>query len=129
MSKVPVAGGDLLRADPAQDIHRHFWLRHIRTGFGVLFGQTLVVMVYLAVTPRGPHRVVLWVVVALWLVCAVISLLFAPYLAAQRWRVHFSATWTIVSSFAVAGVASLDGGMNSPIIFLLFLPIANAALA
>jgi diguanylate cyclase (GGDEF)-like protein len=129
MSKVPVADGRLPGADPATDIHRHFWLRHIRTGFGVLLGETLVVMVYLAVTPRGPHRPVLWVVTVSWLICAVISLLFAPYLAARPWRAHFSATWTILSAFAVAGVASLDGGMSSPIIFLLFLPIANAALA
>jgi diguanylate cyclase (GGDEF)-like protein len=129
MSKGPVTGTRLPGANPADDIYRHFWLRHIRTGFGVLIGETLVVMAYLALSPKGPHRPALWVVTALLLVIAVVSVLFAPYLAARRWRAHFSATWTILSAFAVAAVASLDGGVSSPIIFLLFLPIANAALA
>jgi diguanylate cyclase (GGDEF)-like protein len=115
--------------DPSRDIQRDFWLRHIRTGFGVLLGVTAVVMIYLGFTPHGPHRAVLWVVVVTWLVCAVISLLFAPYLAGRPWRVHFSAGWTVLSAFAVGGVAHLDGGIDSPIMFLLFLPVANAALA
>jgi diguanylate cyclase (GGDEF)-like protein len=86
-------------------------------------------MVYLGLTPHGAHRAALWMVTTTWLVLAVVSLLFAPYLAGQHWRAHFSATWTILSAFAVAGVATLDGGIESPIVFLLFLPIANAALA
>jgi diguanylate cyclase (GGDEF)-like protein len=134
MSTRPATASSTPRADPktdtqTTDIHRHFWLRHIRTGFGVLLGETFVVMVYLSFTPHGAHRGVLWIVTTAWLVLAVISLLCAPYLAAQHWRAHFSATWTILSAFAVAGVATLDGGIDSPIIFLLFLPIANAALA
>jgi diguanylate cyclase (GGDEF)-like protein len=115
--------------DQATDIQRHFWLRHIRTGFGVLLGETLIVMAYLGFTPHGPHRAILWVVTAVWLTSAVVSLLVAPYLAVQRWRAQFSATWTILSALAVAAVATLDGGISSPIIYLLFLPVANAALA
>jgi diguanylate cyclase (GGDEF)-like protein len=129
MSRRPTTAPSSPGADPTTDIHRHFWLRHIRTGFGVLLGETFVVMVYLGLTPHGAHRAVLWMVTTTWLILAVISLLFAPYLAAQHWRAHFSATWTILSAFAVGGVAALDGGIESPIIFLLFLPVANAALA
>ncbi len=129
MSRRPATSEPLPGVDPTTDIQRHFWLRHIRTGFGVLVGETFVVMAYLGFTPHGPHRPILWVVTSLWLVSAVISLLFAPHLAARHWRAHFSASWTILSAFAVAGVATLDGGIDSPIIFLLFLPIANAALA
>ena len=127
MSRRPTAGEVPL--DPSVDIQRDFWLRHIRTGFGVLLGVTAVVMVYLGLTPHGPHRAILWVVTVTWLTSAVISLLFAPYLAARHWRVHFSALWTILSALAVGGVARLDGGIDSPIMFLLFLPVANAALA
>ena len=106
------------------DIQQHFWLRHIRTGFGVLLGETLVVMVYLGLTPQGPHRAILWWVCATWLVAASISLLCAPFLATRLWRAQFSALWTILSAFVVAGFARLDGGIDSPIVFLLFLPIA-----
>jgi diguanylate cyclase (GGDEF)-like protein len=115
--------------DPTMDIQRHFWLRHIRMGFGVLLGETLVVMLYLGLTPRGPHRFILWMVCLTWLVAASISLRLAPYLASRLWRAQFSAVWTILSAFVVGGFARLDGGIDSPIIFLLFLPIANAALA
>ncbi len=115
--------------DPGAEIQRVFWLRHMRTGFGVFIGETVLVMVYLALTPHGPHRAVLWLITAFWLVFGLSSLFLAPSLASRSWRVRFSATWTIVAALAVGGVASLDGGLASPVLYLLFLPIAFAALA
>ncbi len=111
------------------DIHRHFWLKHMRIGFGVFLGETIFVLVYLALTPHGAHRLVLWIIVSLWFVCGAGNLLMTPRLAASRWRSHFSAAWTIVAAFAVGGVAYLDGGLDSPVLLLLFLPAAFAALA
>jgi diguanylate cyclase (GGDEF)-like protein len=122
---------DELRSDtaPTADIQRRFWLKHMRIGFGVFLGETVFVMAYLALTPRGAHRHILWVVVSLWFVCGAANLLLAPRLPSSRWRAPFSATWTIVAAFAVGGVAYLDGGLVSPIILLLFLPAAFAAVA
>jgi len=127
-SRMP-PGDDPAGTGLTTDIQRHFWLKHMRIGFGVFLGETLFVMAYLALTPRGPHRHVLWIVVTLWFVCAVTNVLLTPTLASRRWRAHFSASWTIVAAFAVGGVAYLDGGLVSPIILLLFLPAAFAALA
>jgi diguanylate cyclase (GGDEF)-like protein len=101
----------------------------MRIGFGIFLGETVFVMVYLAGTPHEGHRTVLWIVAAAWLVCATANLLLTPRLAAWRHRAHFSATWNILSAVGVGVVASLDGGLDSPLILLLFLPAAYAALA
>ena len=114
---------------PASEIERSFWLRHMRIGFGIFVGEALVVMAYLGSTPHGPHRGLLWPVVSAWLVCGAGSLLLAPAVSSKPWRAWFSATWTVISALAVGGVATLDGGIESPTIFMLFLPAAFAALA
>jgi len=116
-------------SDPTEDIQRGFWLRHMRTGFTVFLGETLVVMLYLNLTPDGSHRSLLRVLVGVWAAFAIAGLLTAPLLASMQRREAFSACWTIVSAAAVGIVASLDGGVDSPILFLLFLPVAYAALA
>ncbi|HXQ59347.1 MAG TPA: diguanylate cyclase [Acidimicrobiales bacterium] len=123
-----------LEADPAEtapgrDIQRDFWLSHMRIGFGIFLGETLFVLVYLGLTPHGPHRGILKVVAVLWFVCASLNVLFAPRLASWHRRAQFSASWSILAAFGVAGVAGLDGGIGSPTILLLFLPAAFAALA
>jgi diguanylate cyclase (GGDEF)-like protein len=117
----PEASGD-------PDIQRDFWLSHIRIGFGIFVGESAFVMVYLGLTPHGEHRTLLWIVAAFWFVSGVINFLAAPRLASMRWRVQFSATWNILASFAVAGFVTFDGGLHSPVILLLFLPAASAAL-
>jgi diguanylate cyclase (GGDEF)-like protein len=115
--------------DPKIDIQRAFWLRHMRIGFGIFLGETIFVLVYLALTPQGAHRTILWIVAVLWFGCAATNLLLAPRLAAWHRRAQFSAFWNILAALAVGGVAALDGGLDSPLLLLLFLPAAFAALA
>jgi diguanylate cyclase (GGDEF)-like protein len=118
--------GDEARS--GEDAKRGFWLTHMRMGFGVFLAETLVVMVYLGLTPHGPHRPALWVVVSLWLVFAVAGIGLAPSVASKPWRARYSVAWTVLSAFAVGGVTILDLGPNSPILVLLFLPLVYAAL-
>jgi diguanylate cyclase (GGDEF)-like protein len=110
--------------DPIYD----YWVRHIRTGFGVFLAETLAVMAYLAWTPHGSHRRLLWLVAVSWLIVGLASLWSAPWVAANRWRAAYSVAWTVLSAFAVGGMASLDTGFDSPLLVLLFLPLAYAAL-
>ena len=98
-------------------------------GFGVFLSEALVVMFYLGLTPRGPHRPVLWTMAVSWFVFGLIGLLLAPSIAKTKWRLQFSASWTILAALAVGGMASVDGGLDSPTVLLLFLPVAYAALA
>src|SRR5665213_3990713 len=109
-------------ADSNRGTQRDFWLWHMRIAFAVFLGETLVVMVYLGLTPRGPHRPVLWIVEATWFALALANLLLVPSLASRSWRAQFTAAWTVLAAFAVGAVASLDGGLESPLILLLFLP-------
>ena len=110
------------------DARRRFWLAHMLLGFGVFLLETLVVMLYLALTPDGPHRPLLWWVAASWLAFAVAGLLLAPHVATRPWRSTYSVSWTIASTYAVGLVAILDGGVTSPILLLLFLPLVYGTL-
>ena len=115
--------------DAGTDIQRAFWLRHMRIGFGIFLGETVFVLVYLGLTPHGLHRTILWVVAVAWFVCAAANLALATPLSSWHRRAQFSGSWNILSAVAVGGVALLDGGLDSPLVLLLFLPAAYAALA
>jgi diguanylate cyclase (GGDEF)-like protein len=119
---------DPASSDVDGDARIQFWLTHMRIGFGVFLAETVVVMVYLAVTPYGPHRPTLWAVAGSWLVFASAGIWSAPMVVAKPWRTKYSVTWTMLSSGAVGIVAGLDGGTDSPVILLLFLPLVFAAL-
>ncbi|MGA2836637.1 MAG: GGDEF domain-containing protein [Acidimicrobiales bacterium] len=120
--------GDALGVDAERAAWRTFWLTHIRIGFGIFLTETVVVAGYLALTPKGPHRPVLWAVMLFWLVLALVGMSVAPVVASKPWCVIYSVTWTALSAFGVAIVAILDGGMNSPILILLFLPLIYGTL-
>ena len=105
-----------------------FWLAHMRIGFGIVLLETLVVMVYLVFTPAGPHRPLLWVTVAIWFVGAATGVCLAPVIARRSWRSVYTVTWTVASTYAVGLVAALDGGMTSPLLLLLFLPLVYGTL-
>ena len=110
------------------DARRRFWLTHMRSGFTIFLLEALVVLLYLHLTPTGPHRPQLWAIVIAWAVCAATGLALAPGVAARRWRTAYSVTWTVASTYAVGVVALLDNGINSPILLLLYLPIVYGAL-
>src|SRR5664279_732653 len=115
-------------ADVEQAAWRTFWLTHIRTGFGIFLVETLVVACYLALTPEGPHRSILWPVAVLWLLLALVGMSLAPIVASKPWCATYSVTWTALSAFGVAIVAILDSGMNSPLLVLIFLPLIFGTL-
>jgi len=119
---------DTIDTEADTDARRRFWLTHMRIGFGTFLLEAVVVMLYLYLTPHGPHRAALWVIVATWLVGAAVGLLFAPVIARRSWRSTYSVTWTILSTYAVGLVAVLDGGINSPLLLLLFLPLVYGTL-
>ena len=87
-----------------------------------------MVVCYLALTPKGPHRSILWAVAAVWLLLALVGMSVAPIVASKPWCATYSATWTALSAFGVASVALLDSGMNSPLLILLFLPLIYGTL-
>ena len=119
---------DTIGTQADAEARRKFWLAHMRIGFGIFLAETLVVMLYLVLTPSGPHRPLLWVTVAIWLVGAAAGVCLAPLIACRSWRSTYSVTWTVASTYAVGLVAVLDGGVASPLLLLLFLPLVYGTL-
>jgi len=115
------AGGDV-------GARRRYWLTHMLLGFGVFLLEALAVLLYLALTPEGPHRPLLWWFAATWAVLATLGIACAPIISSRPWRSIYSATWTIAATYAVGLVAGLDGGVTSPILLLLFLPLLYGTL-
>ncbi len=113
---------------PGADTWAGYWLSHIRLGFGVFIGETLIVMMYLTATPAGPNRAVLWTMAAFWLLSGLVGLGTGRWASTMSWRMWYSVIWTVLSVMAIAGFLALDSGLVSPVRALLFLPFAYAAL-
>jgi diguanylate cyclase (GGDEF)-like protein len=124
----PTSDDDQVAAETGADTRVGFWVSHIRLGFGVFLGETVAVMLYLSLTAHGPHRPILWLTACFWVAFAVAGLVSASWVASHQWRTGFSEACTIVSSLAVGAFASLDSGLDSPLCFLLFVPVAYAAI-
>jgi len=114
--------------DPAR---AGFWVVHLRTGFAVVVVEALAIMAYLLATPHGPHRTAQWIMCTATLVVGLLMMMAnAPAWAAGRWwRVGFSFMWTLCAIGAIAAAAALDGGVASPLLALLVLPVVFAGLA
>jgi hypothetical protein len=117
-----------LGSEAERNAWQSFWLAHIRMGFGIFLAETSVVAGYLALTPQGPQRSILWVVTGLWFLLALVGMSVTPIVASKPWCAAFSMTWTAISSFGVAILASLDTGIDSPLLLLLFLPLIFGTL-
>jgi len=108
---------------------QRFWASYIRLGYLVLTGEALFVLLYSAVTPDGPHRLALQVVSSLTLIVAVCALLFVNRVSAQAWRLRFCLLSTLFAGAALTIAIWLDGGVDSPLVLMIALPILSAALA
>ena len=66
---------------------------------------------------------------ALTFILAVCALLFVDRVSAMPWRVTFSLLSTLFSGAVLTAVICLDGGLDSPLVVLIALPVLSAALA
>jgi len=106
-----------------------YWRTHIVIGFAVFLGEVVAIIVYLGLTPHGPHRRILYAMAIAWFVFALTNLLLAPAIASKPWRSQFSMTWTVLAAFAIGCFALVDHGIESPVVLLLFIPICYACLS
>ena len=121
---------DLTTEDAEQAALRvDYWAAYLRIGFAVVVVASLGVLVYLRVTPHGPHRTAL-VTIALVTAAAALGIFgVAPRAAARAWRAEFSLFAALVSGAVLTLFCALDGGVDSPMAFLMVLPVLNAAVA
>ena len=95
----------------------------------MLTGGSLFVLAYFVATPNGSHRPALLAISSLNLTVAVGTLLFVDKVSTYPWRVTFSLFSTLFAGAALSLCIYLDGGLASPLIILLALPVMSAALA
>ena len=97
-----------------------------RVGLWIALSVGLAITYYAAVTWDQPHRVLVLVTLAAGLIAATVS---------RRWVTHprfggpIAVSWCIAVIAGIVALAALDGGVESPIGALLFVPVAFAALA
>ena len=114
---------------PLEAEKRTFWTSHSRLGYLILTAESLFVLGYFLATPRGPHRLALTVVISVTLVAAAAAMAYIVRVSKQPWRVSFSLASTLVAGAALTLCIFLDGGLDSPLMVLIALPIMSAALA
>lgn len=108
--------------------HR-FWVSYLATGFSVQLLEALAMVGYLLATPRGTHRVGLLILATISAGLACGGLGVAGWLAGQSWRRHFWLAWCIGGCVVMAVDAHLDGGLESPLLFMSVLPVMSTMLA
>jgi diguanylate cyclase (GGDEF)-like protein len=108
---------------------KRFWSHYLLVGILVFTGEAVATLVYFLLTPNGPNRAFLVVFTSVVVLALVASIPLTERFAATTWRTQYSFGWTIVAGIVVAVSINLDGGFDSPLFFLLALPIVSAALA
>ncbi|MGC1419341.1 MAG: HD domain-containing phosphohydrolase [Acidimicrobiales bacterium] len=95
----------------------------------MIAGETIATMIYCILTPRGAHRPVIFSIALIATLAVVAMTPFVQRIASSKWRSDFAFAWTLAAGLLAAVSAHLDGGIDSPLIFMLILPIASSAIA
>jgi diguanylate cyclase (GGDEF)-like protein len=111
------------------EIEAGFWLSHLRVGFAAFVGEAIAVVVYLRASPDGPHRGLLTVIAVSSVGIGALSFFGLGKIARQSWRHIFSLSWCLGSGWILAVCVRLDGGLRSPLLYLVLFPVIYAALA
>jgi diguanylate cyclase (GGDEF)-like protein len=106
-----------------------FWRLHLYVGIGSFTLGALLLVLYLRLTPHGPHRVLLTAMALASVVCwlAVFMPIGARAIGSPR-RGLFFFLWSVATLSLIAACAALDGGEQSPLSILLVLPVLFGAL-
>ncbi len=121
--------GELLRPLASDEAGEEFWGRHVRVGVAMTESSAVLVSVYVVLAER-PQRNLLLIVAAL-------VMLLSPLLLALPLGVLSSGVlgplifylWSVAITGVVAWIAVVDGGADSPLLWLLVLTMTFAALA
>jgi diguanylate cyclase (GGDEF)-like protein len=116
-------------AQGREDLEVAFWLSHLRVGFGVFVGEAIAIFVYLRASPNGPNRGWLTAISVSSVCIGALSFLGLRKIAQQPWRHRFSLSWCLGAGWALSACVRLDGGLKSPLVYLVLFPVIYAALA
>jgi diguanylate cyclase (GGDEF)-like protein len=106
-----------------------FWRRHTQVGLALSTAVVLVVGGYCWLADDVAHRTALAALVAGAALLTVVAALVAPIAIRRDWSGTFFYAWSVASVLVILGGTAADGGDESPIASVLFLPMLFAALA
>jgi len=106
-----------------------FWVRHIRASTVLYALCNIAVWVYLALTPAGAHRLLIFAVAVLGLAASVVVDRFRSAIARSGRHLQLLYGWSGLTYSLVALISYLDGGATSPLCLLLFIALSYIALA
>ena len=113
------------------DFEARFWFSMVTSGGWVTFLMCLVGAAYAAFFASDAHRLGIVIAIVISAVGGSIVLWGIPWrrVIASRWRPHAFFAWSISTLVIITGTAALDGGVESPLALMLFLPAVFASLA
>jgi len=113
---------------PVQPSRDRYWYAHIALGFVILAGQAGVSIAYFAVSPDGPARGTLQSICGCAVGVALVELYASRRIARWSWREGFVAVNAIASIGVLSLCAHMDGGLESPLLYLSVLPVVHLGL-
>ena len=114
----------------ADDSFLQFRERSFRDGVWLSLATILIVLIYVLVSWEGQHRMLISVLLAGALASTyVVSRLPAAAIVRARWREHFFIVWTAGDIAIIAAIVGADGGSNSVLGGIFFLPLIFGSLS
>ncbi len=119
----------LLRPAGSDDSRAEFWVRHVRVGVAISEIAAVIASAYFLLGDR-PHRyIALGIAVGIMLLSPLLLLLPIVRLTAGLAGLAIFYLWSVAIVVVISTVAMLDGGVESPLNWLLLLAMVFAALA
>jgi len=108
----------------------NFWLRHVRIGVSVS-QMTLTVCLAYAVFFAEPQRRPLLIGLIVFAFAITFGVGFMPLrrMLAGRWAILFFTVWSALLTILIIVGSVVDGGGDTPLAFLYFLPVVYGAIA
>lgn len=106
-----------------------FWTTYLRIGFVVMAIEAAAAVAYFATSPGLAHRAALLSLSTATLLAAVAIVPVTGWMATRPWRARLSFLAALASGLVLTAACAMDGGIDSPLVFLGVLPVLNAGLA
>lgn len=108
---------------------QRYWESYLRLGFVVFLLESGVALGYFACARVVPHRELLVVAASLGSSFSIVAFFWSPRISSSAHRARHVSLVNAGSSILLTVAVILDGGLASPLLYLLVLPMMAAALA
>lgn len=108
----------------------NFWLRHVRIGVSISQLTLTVCLVYTVLFAQPQRRpLMIGLILFTFAVTLGVGLLPLRRMLAGRWAIVFFTLWSALLTMLIIAGSVADGGGDTPLAFLYFLPVVYGAIA